>query len=97
MLEAKRFERIRHYLTRVYLTNNRSKYENVTKSLYLTRKVTKSNLDFLLDYNRKSENTLYKLPDDVMVDDEQGVIVYKDSFGKLKVQKFFHSYISLDD
>lgn len=97
MLKAKKFERIRHYLTRVYLTNNRERYEEVTKGIYLTRKVTKSNLDFLLDYNRKSENTLYRLPEDVMLNDEEGIVIYMNSQGKLKVQKYEYSYVSLDD
>ena len=97
MLEAKRFEKIRHYLSRVYLENNRGKYEEITKSLYLTKKVTKSNLDFLLNYNRKSENTLYRLPSDVMINDEEGIVIYMDSRNKLRVQKYEYSYVSLDD
>lgn len=92
-----RFERINRYLGRVYLVTNREKYESITKEIYRTRKVTKSNLNFLLGYNKKSENIYHKLPDDVMLNDEQGITIYRNSKGELKVQKFSYSYISLDD
>lgn len=53
MLEVK-FERAKRYIGRMYLERNKTKYEDITRSLYSTKKVTRSNLDFLLDYNKKS-------------------------------------------
>lgn len=98
MLEVKGFERIRHYLGRIYLANNRDKYEQITRQIYDTRKVSRNNLDFLLDYNRKSENIIHRLPSDVIINDgEEGIVIYMDACNKLRVQKHEYSYVSLDD
>ena len=89
-----RFERINHYITRNYLAVNKEKYEEVTKSLYLTKKVTRKNLDFLLDYNKKSKRIFNILPD-VKISDETGITVYMNDKGKLKVQKCSYSYVDI--
>ena len=91
-----KFESISHYLDKTYLKKNEEKYKDIVKSLYLTRKVTRSGLDFVLDYNTKSKRIYDVLPE-VNITDETGITVYLNSQNKLSVQKFSHSYISLDD
>ena len=95
MLEVK-FERAKRYIGRMYLERNKTKYEDITRSLYSTKKVTRSNLDFLLDYHKKSESINGVLPS-VPVSKETGITVFMNPQGKLRVQKYSYSYISLDD
>ena len=94
MLKIK-FEKLSVYIDRKYLVNNKVKYEEVVRNLYKVRKITKSNLSFLLDYNKKHERVYDRLPD-VAISDENGISVYQNSQGKLKVIKYEYSHISLD-
>ena len=94
MLKIK-FEKLSVYIDRKYLVNNKVKYEEVVRNLYNVRKITKSNLSFLLDYNKKHERVYDRLPD-VAISDENGISVYQNSQGKLKVIKYEYSHISLD-
>lgn len=97
-LEGK-FEKAKYYIKRNWLVNNKEKYSNIISNLYINKKITKTNIKFVEEYNKWFKIFNNILPG-VDLDKFHGIrveIFYHYDKMKIKVSKYETDYVDLGE